>query len=873
MDWSRSVEKVPEGLVLNASRLPSGRTFTRDVRLVEIGLIVSAVVVLIFYLNGVLAFSSQDWRVFTDSLGAYVVVIALLSEFQRRVWWKPIQTYLNAGPAPTRNAAVARDAFAATMALPRRFLQFHLGAWAAAGVFGAIGMAVWSGRAWGAFENATTFVAGLTGGLVAGALVFFGLRRYSGPLRAALAADLPDPRDRRALLRSFSLRAKLMLTVSSSGLASVVFAALLAYARASGGMIGVIGVWQDEVLESAIAGSSPRVGHALRHDDPEARDAIFEEPVQVVRLEPGFSSQNAPSELGERVVREIEHQMAEGTNSGTLHDEGTILSWRRLPQGAALVAITPMVGLQADLRSLAGTLSAFLGLAAAISTGLVLLFAGDVGQATSALGEAAQRMSQGDLRHRRDFESDDELGQLARTYEETCDALRTLIGDVTQAAQRVDGAAGELSSVSQGLATTAGAQSQEMDRVHRAMEQIHQQVNDLSGAAEHLNKSTEEAGGAIEELGATGEQLRDTAGALSGQVDDVLGSIEEVIRSSHRVAESSETLSEAASETSANMEQMASAMRTVDVTAEKMAQLADAVQQSAEAGRMRVSETIEGMQDIQRATETAGRVVRRLVEAAKEIGAILGVISDVADETNLLALNAAIIAAQSGENGRAFSVVADQIRELAERVLASTNQIASMIRALQEESGNAVGAIDQGTKSVLAGVARSAQAGLSLEDITRAARESGSCTSQIVSSVREQTKAAAHVVGLMGRVLSGVEQIRAAEGERGRGSEVITRSAAAMREVAQQVRGTTQEQARGYASIRETTERVRETTRRMNSALREQTIACKEVASSLERVLKGTHESEEAAQRMGDTVQSLVGEAEALRRGTRRFEL
>ena len=375
------------------------------------------------------------------------------------------------------------------------------------------------------------------------------------------------------------------------------------------------------------------------------------------------------------------------------------------------MAITPMVGLQADLRSLAGTLSAFLGLAAAISTGLVLLFAGDVGQATSALAEAAQRMSQGDLRHRRDFESDDELGQLARTYEETCDSLRTLIGDVTQAAQRVDSAAGELSSVSQGVATTAGAQSHEMDRVHRAMEQIHQQVNDLSGAAEHLNKSTEEAGGAIEELGATGEQLRDTAGALSGQVDDVLGSIEEVIRSSHRVAESSETLSEAASETSANMEQMASAMRTVDVTAEKMAQLADAVQQSAEAGRVRVSETIEGMQDIQRATETAGRVVRRLVEAAKEIGAILGVISDVADETNLLALNAAIIAAQSGENGRAFSVVADQIRELAERVLASTNQIASMIRALQEESGNAVGAIDQGTKSVLAGVERSAQAG------------------------------------------------------------------------------------------------------------------------------------------------------------------
>ncbi|HKE10642.1 MAG TPA: methyl-accepting chemotaxis protein [Myxococcota bacterium] len=858
---------------MDAVQLPSGRTFARGVRLVEVGLIVPAIVILFFYLNGVLAFSSSDWRVFGSSLGAYVAAIVLVAEFQRRAWWNPIQSYLDA-PQPARTLPAARDAFKATMALPRRFLQFHLAAWGGAGLFGTVGMALWSGRDWGAFEHATTFVAGLTGGLVAGALAFFGLRRYCGPLRAALAGELPDPRDRRALLHPFPLRAKLMLTVTSSGLASVVFAALLAYARASGGMIEVIGVFQDRVLKSAIATSSPRAGSALPGPGPlDARDAAFEQPVEVVRLDVDAPAESVPPELGEALVREIKHQMAEGMDSGTLRHEETILRWRRHPQGHALVAITPMAGLQADLWGLAGTLSAFLGMAAAVSAGLVLLFAGDVGQATGALGEAAQRMSQGDLRPRHDFESDDELGQLARTYEQTCGSLRTLIGDVSQAAQRVDSAAGELSSVSQGMATTAGDQAREMDRVHRAVEQIHQQVQDLSGAAEHLNGSMEEAGSSIVELGATGEQLRETAGTLSGQVDDVLGSIEEVIRSSQRVAESSETLSEAASETSGNMEEMASAMKTVDVTAEKMAQLADAVQQSADAGRLRVSETIEGMRDIQRATETAGRVVRRLVEAAKEIGAILGVISDVADETNLLALNAAIIAAQSGDNGRAFSVVADQIRELAERVLASTNQIASMIHALQEESGNAVGAIDQGTRSVLAGVERSAQAGLSLEEITRAARESASCTTQIVSAVREQTKAAAHVVGLMGRVIDGVEQIRAAEGDRGRGSEAITRSAAVMREVAQQVRGTTQEQARGYASIREMAERVRETTRRMNSALREQTVACKEVASFLERVLQGTRESDEAAQQMGHTVQSLVGEAEALRGATRRFEL
>jgi methyl-accepting chemotaxis protein len=293
----------------------------------------------------------------------------------------------------------------------------------------------------------------------------------------------------------------------------------------------------------------------------------------------------------------------------------------------------------------------------------------------------------------------------------------------------------------------------------------------------------------------------------------------------------------------------------------------------AESGRERVGQTIAGMDAIREATSSADTVIRGLGNRVQEIGAIVNVIDEVADETNLLALNAAIIAAQAGDQGRAFSVVADEIKDLAERVLASTKEITALVRSVQGESDNAVGAIERGTEIVRSGVELSAGAGAALEEITRAARASGERIEEIVQAVREQAGDASRVSDLMGQVDRSVGEIRAGGQEQERGNQILMRGAGVIRDVAYQTHRTTEEQARGAGRIRDSVESVREAVERIHAALQEQSDECRHAVSFLEQAYDRARSNQESSRRMSEATEGLQQQADALRTDVRRFRI
>ncbi|MEZ4279506.1 MAG: methyl-accepting chemotaxis protein [Myxococcota bacterium] len=300
---------------------------------------------------------------------------------------------------------------------------------------------------------------------------------------------------------------------------------------------------------------------------------------------------------------------------------------------------------------------------------------------------------------------------------------------------------------------------------------------------------------------AVSEALESRARILEAEIDASTRWIEALEQDQQRVGGSLDRLSGSAREVGAGIAALAKATRVVDAATDSIRAYSQDVVARAEKGRARFGETVAGMEAIRRATMAAEQVIRGLGARTQEIGGILDVIDDVGDQTSLLALNAAIIAAQAGEHGRAFSVVADEIRDLADRVLVSTKEIGGLIRAVQSESEHAIGAIAAGSSSVQQGVELSIEAGRTLDEITEAARETGQRIESILDSIRAQAAGFERVLGLSASVESAVGELAGALDRREGDREGSVRAARTLREAMAEIRAAAHEHARQLAHI------------------------------------------------------------------------
>ena len=182
---------------------------------------------------------------------------------------------------------------------------------------------------------------------------------------------------------------------------------------------------------------------------------------------------------------------------------------------------------------------------------------------------------------------------------------------------------------------------------------------------------------------------------------------------------------------------------------------ADAARNAAETakhGGSIVQDTLAKMRVIADSVGQTARKMEQLGKSSDQIGRIIGVIDEIADQTNLLALNAAIEAARAGEQGRGFAVVADEVRKLAERTTTATKEIAQMIKNIQDETKIALTAMEQGTKQVEEGVASTAQAGDSLHGIIQMSDEVNEMITHIATAAAEQSSATEQVNSNMDQI-------------------------------------------------------------------------------------------------------------------------
>ncbi|MEM7682115.1 MAG: methyl-accepting chemotaxis protein [Planctomycetota bacterium] len=235
-------------------------------------------------------------------------------------------------------------------------------------------------------------------------------------------------------------------------------------------------------------------------------------------------------------------------------------------------------------------------------------------------------------------------------------------------------------------------------------------------------------------------------------IAEVVGTTEDVAAASTQIASSSEEIAAGMNEQSQQITQVSAAVEQMSASVIEVARKsADASGASEQAGKAAdeggevIRETITDMGAISDAVASSSTQVESLGKRGEEIGAIVSVINDIADQTNLLALNAAIEAARAGEHGRGFAVVADEVRKLADRTTKATEEIGQSINAIRDETAGAVEQMGQSAERVGAGVERAEQSGDSLRKIVASAKEVSAMIQSIAAAAEEQSSAAEQV--------------------------------------------------------------------------------------------------------------------------------
>lgn len=271
--------------------------------------------------------------------------------------------------------------------------------------------------------------------------------------------------------------------------------------------------------------------------------------------------------------------------------------------------------------------------------------------------------------------------------------------------------------------------------------------------------------------------LREIVSGIKADADNLASASVQLSSSSYEMSQNIQEESNRASQVAAAGEEMTQAVMEIAKNAVTISNSSSGTVGQAQTGGHMVENTIKEINVISDTVGEFSRIIDSLSESSQQIGNVVGVISDIADQTNLLALNAAIEAARAGEHGRGFAVVADEVRKLAEQTTTATKEIGKTIGSIKTEVGKAIMAMDQTTSQVESGVARATESGKGLNAIISSVTELQSMILQIASATEEM-----HAT--TDTIAKDIEYIAGTTKENSSAAEQITQSSTEMSQLA-----------------------------------------------------------------------------------------
>jgi len=328
-----------------------------------------------------------------------------------------------------------------------------------------------------------------------------------------------------------------------------------------------------------------------------------------------------------------------------------------------------------------------------------------------------------------------------------------------------------------------------LDDIHVAnRDEIGELAQAFNQMVHHLKQLIQQVSTAAEHVSASAEELTASAQQANAATEEVTASIQEV-------AQGAEMQGKRAEESVQAVGEMATAIERMAQTATSVASSATETTKQATVGQQYLQKVVVQMNTINQSTNETNMVIKELNEKSAQIGKIVDVIVGIAEQTNLLALNAAIEAARAGEHGKGFAVVADEVRKLAEQSRESANQIAQLIETIQQNTGHVVHIVGKGTEEVKQGTKLVEETGTffarilrSIEDVNDQIQELSAISEQMSAGVHQVHASMDEVSSIAKRFVERTAEISASSEEQLASSEEITSAATSLAEMAEKLR-------------------------------------------------------------------------------------
>ena len=476
--------------------------------------------------------------------------------------------------------------------------------------------------------------------------------------------------------------------------------------------------------------------------------------------------------------------------------------------------------------------------------------------------KAADRIAAGDLIHVVSVKGNDEIASLGKAINHMAYNVKDMLGKLKKITDSVSKVTSNIAASSHGVLSVVDVQKGAIEETASAIREMDSSISDVAKSAENLSQSAADTSSSIMQMTASIEKIAENANFFNDTAHDTAASVDEMISTVKQIAESLDSLSASSEAIASSIEEVNATTRDIEQRANESVGLAEAVMTKASEKGMNASKAAtRGMEDIRDSVTALSDVINILGKKTEDIGKILTVIDTVADQTNLLALNAAILASKAGEHGKGFTIVADEIKSLAERTSVSTNEIEALIISVREVTRSSIQKVSENIATVEKGLKLVHDVNNALGDIVDSSRASTEMARAIQRATAEEAFVIKQITDSVEKMTEQTERISGAIAEQNKGGRLITEATEKVKELSNQVRIETNEQKGRSKQIADVTENVTGQAGQIAEATGRQKQKSDEIVKSMEKIRNATDKLIGSSNDMSAVINSLKEEA------------